>query len=103
MGHFGKHPHGPRATGTLYAADIDTDTLYTIDPSNGQTLTSVAITPPLEARMGMEWDNANSYLIVASDDTLCSLDPATGVATSIVAISVQDLVNDLAFFPTCTN
>jgi hypothetical protein len=91
------------STETLYAVDIDTDQLFTIDSTTGQILTTLPITPPLEPRLGMEWDNANRTLILASDDTLFTLDPATGVSTRLAAISGQDLVNDLAFFPTCAN
>jgi hypothetical protein len=89
------------STETLYAVDIDTDTLYTIDPNSGQILTSIAISPQLEARLGMEWDSVNRILIVASDDTLFSLEPSTGVATAVTDIAGLTWVNDLAFFPVC--
>jgi len=91
------------STETLYAVDIDTDQLFTIDHTTGQILTTLPISPPLEPRLGMEWDNANRNLILAADDVLLTLDPATGLTTRIAQITGQDLVNDLAFFPVCAN
>ena len=89
------------STETLYAVDADSDTLYTVDPYSGALMSSLPISQPLENRLGMEWDNASQSLILVADDVLYSVEPSTGDATPLSAISGLDQVNDLAFFPPC--
>ena len=89
------------AAGTLYAIDTDADRLVTIDPTNAQTLGSVALSASLGALAGMDFDPATGTLWVADGggggrDALFTLDPATGVLDEIGPLGLANGLSGLA-------
>lgn len=89
------------AGGTLYALDTGADVLRVLDPADGSTLSSVALSEPLGAVAGMDFDFATDTLYVADGGTggrnaLFTLDPATGVLAEIGPLGLASGLSGLA-------
>jgi DNA-binding beta-propeller fold protein YncE len=89
------------ATGALYALDTAADALLVLDPTDASTLSSVALSAPLGALAGMDFDLATGALYVADGgsggtDMLSTLDPGTGVLTAIGPLGVAGGLSGLA-------
>lgn len=89
------------ASGTLYALDTGADVLRVLDPDDGSTLSSVALSEPLGAVAGMDFDFTTDTLYVADGGTggrnaLFTLDPATGVLAEIGPLGLASGLSGLA-------
>ena len=89
------------AVGTLYAIDTGNDALLVLDPSDASTLSSVALSEPLGALAGMDFDPATGTLYVADggtggSDALFTLDPATGVLSEVGPLGLSNGLSGLA-------
>jgi hypothetical protein len=98
--------------GTLYAIDTGVDSsaadhLLTLDPTNGQVLSEIAITGGnLLAGVGMVFHPDTGTLYVAEggfrqthEPILYTLDPSTGALTIVGPLGVPDGVSGLAVLP----
>ncbi len=89
------------ASGTLYAIDTGFDRLLVLDPMDASTLSSVALSEPLGALAGMDFDPATGTLYVADGgaggaDALFTLDPATGVLSAVGPLGLANGLSGLA-------
>lgn len=89
------------ADGTLYAIDTGNDTVLELDPTNASTLSSVALSEPLGALAGMDFDPRTGTLYVADGgaggaDALFTLDPGTGALTEIGPLGIESGLSGLA-------
>jgi DNA-binding beta-propeller fold protein YncE len=89
------------ASGTLYAIDTDNDALLVLDPTDASTLSSVALSEPLGALAGMDFDPASGTLYVADGgaggaNALFTLDPATGVLSEVGPLGLANGLSGLA-------
>jgi hypothetical protein len=89
------------AAGTLYAIDTTADALLTLDPSDASTLTSVALSEPLGALAGMDFDPDTGTPYVADGgtggrDALFTLEVETGALTEIGPLGLEGGLSGLA-------
>lgn len=89
------------AAGTLYAIDTGADTLRVLDLGDAHTVSSVALSEPLGALAGMDFDPASGTLYVADggvggQNALFTLDPTTGVLDEIGPLGLAEGLSGLA-------
>jgi hypothetical protein len=89
------------AAGKLYAIDTELDMLVQLDPTDASTLSSVALSEPLGALAGMDFDPATGTLWVADGgnggaDALFTLDPTTGALAEIGPLGLANGLSGLA-------
>jgi len=89
------------ALGDLYAIDTGNDALLRLDPTDAATLSTVALSAPLGALAGMDFDPATGTLWVADGGSggasaLFTLDPATGALTKVGPLGLASGLSGLA-------
>lgn len=89
------------AAGTLYAIDTGSDAVLVLDPSDASTLSSVALSEPLGALAGMDFDPATGTLYVADGgsggaNALFTLDPVTGALSEVGPLGIASGLSGLA-------
>jgi DNA-binding beta-propeller fold protein YncE len=92
------------AAGTLYALDTGADALLVLDPADASTLATIALSEPLGAVAGMDFDPVSGLLYVVDGgtggrDALFTLDVATGVLTEIGPLGLESGLSGLAVVP----
>ena len=84
--------------GTLYYANF---TLFTLDPTNASVITQVALTPSLVIDgLGIRADGVLFANVGQGNDSIYTIDPATGASTLVGGIGGGNRVSDLDFLTT---
>jgi hypothetical protein len=84
-------------TGTLYGVDGQSGVLFEIDHITGEAGTAVDFALSLMPSVGLEFDPADSTLLMTNGPILYRMDPGTGALTTIGAFDLGSGFNDLAF------
>ncbi len=84
-------------TGTLYGVDGVQGALFEIDIATGSASTTVNFALSNMASVGLEFDPADSTLLMSNGPTLFRMDPSTGALTNIGDFDLGSGFNDLAF------
>ncbi len=84
-------------TGTLYGVDGVAGELFEIDLATGAAGSSVDFARSNMASVGLEFDPADSTLLLSDGPTLYRMEPATGALTTLGSFDLGSGFNDLAF------
>jgi hypothetical protein len=89
------------AAGNLWAIDTGNDALLLLDPIDASTIDSVALSEPLGALAGMDFDPESGTLYVADggtggQDALFTLDVETGTLDEIGPLGLENGLSGLA-------
>ena len=84
-------------TGTMYGVDGDRGELYQIDHTTGATSGTMSFGLSSMESVGLEFDPADSTLLMTNGPTLYRMSPETGALTTIGDFDLGSGFNDLAF------